>query len=288
MQILINGMIDGLLIAIMGVAVSLIYSTTKILNIALGAFYVLAPYIVLAVLQQSLPWGLAILVAFISVSLLSLMSEKVIHWPLETSHSPGDIHLIASLGLLIVITQVTAIIWGNETQILRSELGTLYQLFNIRLTQAQVLSLISSISILALFFSWLKLSKMGLQLRALADNPLLLSIMGKNVRKLRYSIFLTGAILSASVAIVTAYDIGFDPYSGLHAVLLGIIAAIIGGKNSFIGAALAGLLLGIIQSQILWFGSAQWEDAVSFIVLALFLLFRPNGIFNREKRVEFN
>ena len=73
---------------------------------------------------------------------------------------------------------------------------------------------------------------------------------------------------------------------GLDALLLGIAAVIIGGRDSFLGPALAGILLGVVRSGVIWFLSAQWEDAVTFTLLILFLFLRPQGLLGKKRRLE--
>ena len=90
----------------------------------------------------------------------------------------------------------------------------------------------------------------------------------------------------AAVSIAQAWDVGFDPHIGLKAVLIGMVAMIIGGTGNFAGPFVGGILLGILRTQVVWFGSARWEEAVTFALLALFLFFRPQGIFSRQARLE--
>ena len=89
-----------------------------------------------------------------------------------------------------------------------------------------------------------------------------------------------------------AYDIGFGPHTGLHATLLAVVAVIIGGRSSFVGPIVGGLLLGLIcaldliHAQVVWHFSARWQDAATFAALALFLLLRPQGLFGQKTRIE--
>ena len=65
-----------------------------------------------------------------------------------------------------------------------------------------------------------------------------------------------------------------------------MVAMIIGGTGSFIGPFVGGVLLGVLRAEVVWFGSARWEEAVTFTLLGLFLFFRPLGIFARRVRLE--
>lgn len=143
-----------------------------------------------------------------------------------TGHFPENsplqyVHLIGSLGMFLVLGQLIAIIWGNDTQILRSGTDKVYLIPDgLRLAQAQCVGRIGGLFTLMSFFVWLHRSSLGLQFRAMADNQVLLSLMGRNVRQLRRLVFLISGMIAAIAALVSAYDVGFDPNVGLNAVLI--------------------------------------------------------------------
>jgi len=286
MQILANGLIQGLLFALMGMSFSLVYSTTRTFHIALGGIYALAPYILLASVQAGIGWSIGIIAALGISATVGLLCEEVLHWPFLRKAAPTEVHLIGSLGMFLVLIQIIALIWGNDAQVLRAGIDQVFTFAGIRLTRAQVIGGAGTIAVVVGFFVWLRLSELGLQFRAMADNPILLSLLGRNVRQLRRMVFAVSGAMAALVALATAYDVGFDPNGGLQAVLIGVVATIVGGRGSLFGAALAGLLLGIIRSQVVWYSSARWEEAVTFLILAMILFFRPQGLFGRKLRLE--
>jgi branched-chain amino acid transport system permease protein len=142
------------------------------------------------------------------------------------------------------------------------------------------------IIVLTGFYGWLVFSKLGLQMRALADNPVELALYGYNVRMLRIISFSMAGFLCGISSLLVAYDIGFDPQGGLATLLLAVVAMIVGGRNSFAGPVLGGIILGVTRSEVVWFLSARWQEAVTFLLLALFLFFRPNGLLSPKTRLE--
>lgn len=286
MQILAHSIIQGLLFALMGVSFALVYNTTRVFHIALGAIYVLAPYVLLACLNIGLPLIISLLAALIVCSVIGLLCEELLHWPFLRKSAPLEVHLIGSLGMFLVIIQLIALIWGNDTQVLRSGIDDVYTFAGIRLTRAQLAGGSVAIATVALFFAWLSKTTLGLQFRGMSDNPILLSLLGNNVRNLRRLVFMISAVIASIAALATSYDVGFDPYGGMKAVLVGMVAAVVGGRGSFAGAAIAGLLLGIIRGQVVWYSSARWEEAATFLILAMILFFRPQGLFGRKLRLE--
>ncbi len=286
MQILINGFLQGILFGAVGVAFALVYRTTKVFYIALGGVYALAPYFLLSALEFDVPLVVGIMLALALSMLISILAEETIHWPFERKRSPTEVHLIGSLGFYLVLVQVIALVWGNEIKVLKPGGDTTWELFGVILVKAQLFGPLLALSAVLLLFIWLTRANRGLELRALADNPILVALLGRNIRALRRWVFGLSGALVAVVALGQAWDVGFDPHVGLNTVLLGMVAMIIGGSTTFVGPLIGGILLGILRSQVVWYGSARWEDAATFVLLALFLFLRPQGIFGRKQRLE--
>lgn len=278
LQTLLNGLVQGLLFAVIGVAFSLVYSTARVFYLALGSTFTIAPYIFVASTQAGMQWWLAVAVTLTTASVLGLAAEHFIHWPLDRSRAPGEIHLIASLGAFLVVGQVTVLAWGSDAKVLQAGMDTVYQLGELHLTQGQALTVFVAVAILAGLAGWFRWSDVGLRVRAMSSNAPLLASLGRDVRALRSGAFALSGVLAASAALLAARDLGFDPNVGMRTVLVGIAATIVGGRGSFVGAAVAGLLFGVLRAQVVWHSSARWEDAATFAVLALVLLVLPTGL----------
>jgi branched-chain amino acid transport system permease protein len=279
MQILVNGFIEGLLIAMMAMGFCLVYNSTGVLHIAQVAVYAIAPFILMSLLNAGCNIPMAVTIAIAVSIVLSLLIEKFNHWPLYEKGTSTQGHFISSLGIYIIVVQIIAILWGNDTKVLQKEIDAVYNIFNVVLTRSQLLGAVVSIL-------WLKKSDSGIKFMALADNPIQLSLMGYDISKMRLLAFAMSGIFTALASLLKALDVGFDPYSGFKIVLLAVIATIIGGKGSFAGPVIGGIALGIIRSQVVWYTSAKWEDAVSFLILVLFLFFRPQGLLGEKGRIE--
>lgn len=286
MQILANGLITGLTIVALALAFVVVYLPTRVFHIALGGVYTVVPFIAWACLQAGWPWFLAITVATLIGVLISLACEQFNHAPLESKQASSGAHLVSSLGIYIVMIQIIVMIWGNESRFFRTGPGAVVTVGNTILTQPQIIAAIASTIAIALFYGWLQYSNLGLQFRALADNPKEFALRGYDVNRLRLIAFGISGLLGSVSSLVVAYDVGFDPNAGLVAVLLAVVAVLIGGRQSFWGPILGGMLLGLIRAQVVWFLSARWQEAVTFLILALFLFLRPNGLLGQKGRLE--
>jgi branched-chain amino acid transport system permease protein len=285
-QILLNGLISGLVIALLGLAFTTASLPTRVFHVALAGISTVVPFIVWSMWKTTWApvWGVAL--AVVSGIVLSVLCEVLNHWWLERKNAPDVLHLVSSLGISIILVQIVAMVWGNDTHVLRDGIDRVFQCGSLRLTRSQLIAGSVSAGLLALFAVWLRLSKQGLQFRALADNPVQLALFGYNIRVLRLVAFALSGLLASIAALLTAYDIGFAAQGGLHALLLGVVAVIVGGRGTWFGPLVAGVLFGLIRAFVVWQFSARWQDAATFAVLVAFLFLRPQGLLGRKTRME--
>ena len=288
MQIFFNGLINGLTLAVLALGFSLVYLPTRVFALALAGIYVLTPYLVWQAQQWGIPLAGAIIVALSFVVLLNLAIEWFNHRPLVRRGASASAHMISSLGIFIIVIQVVALFWGNEARILRTSIDTTSSFGNIILTRSQFLAAGISLIILIGFYSWLQYTKLGLRFRALADNPIQLALHGFNTDHLRLLAAGMAGLLVGISSLLVANDFGFDPYTGLNALLLAIVATIVGGRHSFFAPILGGILIGVLRAEVVWFLSARWQEAATFFLLVLILFFRPQGLLGTKERLEAN
>jgi branched-chain amino acid transport system permease protein len=286
MQVAVNGLATGLLIAVLALAFTVVHLPTRVFHIALAGIYVLGPYVAMTFIGHSVPWPLALVAALGMGALLSATCEWLNHARLEKRGASTGTHLVASLGLFIIIVQAIVTIWGGEPKVLRLGQDKVVRAGGLMLTRAQLVAVGVSALLLAAFHVWLRRSDLGLRFRALADNPQEMALRGYDVRWLRLLAFGISGFLASAASLCTAFDLGFEPHSGLPTLLLAVVAMIIGGRSSFVGPLVGGLLLGLIRSEVVWYLSARWQEAVTFFLLAAFLLLRPQGLLGQKARLE--
>lgn len=278
-QLLVNGLVDGCLIALMALSFSLIYSTTRIFHIAHGAVFAAAGYVFYGsrmLLNWSLPVSCAVTVAVIS--LLGVALDQLFYAPLTKKDAPPLVLFLTSLGLYIAITNLLALFFGSDPKLLRLGGGAPLAIGSLSLAPAQLVQVLTTTLILLVVVGTLKSSGLGRSLRALRDDPLLATVIGMPVPSLRRGVFLIGSGLAAVAAILFAFDIAVTAHRGLTRVLEAAAALIIGGVRSFWGAIVGGLVLGLAQGAIQWRLPSRWAEAVTYLLLILVLLLRPWGL----------
>ena len=286
MQVLAFGLVTGSTIALVALAFQLVYLPTKVLHIALGAVYVAAPYAALLTIRAGLPWYATMVAALLFAVAASIAIEHFNHQPLERRQASFATHILSSLGIYIAAIQIIVVFWGNQPKMLRSGVDPIIRFAGVILTQTQIAILVISLVTLVVFFLWLRFTDLGLRFRSLADNPRELALRGYSITRLRVLAFALSGLIAAIAALLSAHEIGFQPHAGLDTVILAIVATMIGGRTSFWGPVLAGLMLGIVRAEVVWIFSSRWQEGITFLVLVLFLLFRPQGLIARRMRLE--
>lgn len=286
-QLLANGVVNGCVLALMSASFAFIYNTTRIFHIAHGGVYTVAAYLCYAFLiQMRLPLSVAILLALLLTALLGALVEYFLYAPLARRRASLSIALLSSLGLYVVLVNTVAMIWGNETKVLRSGVEATVQFGSVILTRIQIAQVIVAICLVSVFLWILQGTRWGRIMRAVRDNPTLTSVMGVNLYRVRVAVFAVGSALAAVAAILTALDVGMDPNVGMPMLLTAAVALIVGGVGSF-GAPIAGaFLIALVQSLLIWKLSARWVDAFTFGFLIACLIARPQGLLAGKRRVE--
>ena len=122
--------------------------------------------------------------------------------------------------------------------------------------------------------------------RAVVSDEDLARVYGIDVDRVILHVFLAASALAGAAGQLLALDSGIAPAMGFRVLVMGLIAAVIGGLGSVPGVALGALVLALLQHATAWWVSSQWQDAVVFAVLVVFLVLRPHGLLGRATRRE--
>ncbi len=285
-QLWVNGLIAGSVYALIALGFSIVYSTVRFFHFAHGAVYTAGAYFTyLYFVLFKLPFAATVALAVLSAAFLGMVIEFLVYKPIKRQRASGTILLIASLGVSIILQNVISLFFGDDTKTIRTgEVREGLNVLGARLTPVQIAIILTSLVLFGLTFLILKRSKIGKALRAVANDPELAVVMGLNKDRIVYFTYFAGSALAVIAAILISLDIDMTPLMGFQAMLYGVVAVVIGGLGNILGAYLGGLLLGLAQHLGVWYISSQWQDAIAFVILILFLLFRPQGFFGKKIR----
>lgn len=282
-QLLANGLQTGALYALVAAGFSLIFGMTRIFHAAHGATFTIAGFIFYeCYVVLGWAWPLAALASAAAAGLFGVLLDRWVYAVIQRHEGSFFTVFVASFGAAIVVQNVISIVFGRGMVTVSTPLSKSLEiipgLFIAPIAGAVLASAIVSFVLL----QWLLTrTNLGIALRALGENPALIEVYGLTPRRLSQYVFLIGSVLVVPAAILTAATSGLNPSMGNHVMLISIAATIVGGVGSLKGAAVAGLLLGLAENLCLAFIDPQWSEAVTFVILFLFILFRPGGVYGR-------
>lgn len=288
MDFVINGVIVGAIYALLALGFTIVYRTVKFFHFAHGVVYAVGAYIAYSLI---ITLGLNPIVSFFLASLLAgvvgVLIDRLVYRPLRMRKAPNLVFLIASFGVFIFIQNLLQLIYGAQIFTIRTgPVKEGHHFLGAVITDTQILILTTSVTLCIALWLFVKKTKLGKAMRAVADDPLAASIVGINPERIILAAFAIGSALAGAAGILISLETNIEPTMGMNAILKGIIASIIGGIGSIPGAMFGGLFLGIAENLGIWKISAGWKDCIAFVILIVFLLLRPGGIMGIKQKGE--
>jgi branched-chain amino acid transport system permease protein len=284
LQLLATGLVVGSLYALCALGWGLIYGTTLHFHVAHGAVFSLAAYF--AYVGQKLlhlPLGLAVTAAILAAAAAGLLIDLLLYQQLERRGALRTSLFIASLGLLILIENLLAIVFTPDP--MRLDIGALDTSLIVGpvfLTYLHVLTVVLAVAGYLTLMLFLRHSRWGQAIRAVSSSPEMARTVGIDLKRVHLLTYAIGSALAAPAGILVAMDVGAEPFRGTRFVLLASVAVIMGGIGSIPGAMLGGLFLGLLENVGIWQLPSEWQSAISFGVFLLFIVLRPRGFFGRR------
>ncbi|MFI4986229.1 MAG: branched-chain amino acid ABC transporter permease [Alphaproteobacteria bacterium] len=282
-QLLVNGVQVGALYALTAVGFSLIFGSTRIFHVAHGATFTLAGYIFYQLYSvDGLSWIAALAAAMLAACIFGVLVDRLVYAPIQRHEGSFFTVFVAAFGISIVAQNLVGTVFGRGFVSIASPLSRSVRLApGLYVPPTAALSVVAAVVCFAGLHLFLTRTHVGIALRALSENPELVRVFGLEPRRLSSYAFALGSLLVVPGALLTGTTSGLNPALGNHVLLISLAATIVGGVGSLRGAACGGLLLGLAENLALWRLDPQWSEAVTFVVLFLFIVFRPAGFFGR-------
>lgn len=285
-QLLINGLIAGAIYALVASGFSLIYSTNKFVHFAHGsviAFSAYVLYFLFSVLGLNFYFSVILAIAF--ASLLGYGLDILVYKPLRKRKTSSGILLVASVGLLILSESLILILFGADVKSIGFiKISKGIEFLGAAITPLQIAIIIISLILLATLFLFMKRTKLGKAMRAVSDNRDVAEIVGISSERIYSWSFIIGSAIAGIAAILIGLEQNLEPTMGTNLMIKGFAAAVIGGIGSVPGAILGSFLLGFAENFGIWYLPSGYKDAIAFVLLFVFLLFRPQGVLGVKRR----
>ena len=284
--LLLNGASIGLMYALIALGFVLVYKATDAINFAQGEFVMMSGLIAAAILAvEGVPLLVAIGATFAVMIVFGFGFERIVLRPLLGR--PVVAVIMATIGLAAVLRGLTPVVFGGETRALPLPIGDEpIAIGPASLSPIQVLGIVVTL-VFFVGLSWFfKKSRMGVAMRAVADNQQVAQAMGINVERYFALAWAMAGIVSAAGGIIWGSMLGVD----VHLALVGLKVfpvVILGGLDSIGGALIGGLVIGIVESLVAGYVDPYvgggTKDFVPYVLMIVVLMIKPYGIFGKRR-----
>ncbi|HET8811513.1 MAG TPA: branched-chain amino acid ABC transporter permease [Gaiella sp.] len=296
-QLTLNGLTLGSVYALIALGYSLVYGILKLLNFAHGDVVTVGAFIGFGMLQllggstdPVVPvWLLLLLIsatAMAGCAALGVVIERFAYRPLRDA--PRIAPLISALGVSFFLAYSLQLLFGSEQRdydAFSMDNGALFfkgfSIGAVHIPLLRIVVICAAFALMVVLWFLVNRTRTGKAMKATSFDREAAAMMGIDVDRVIVFAFVLGSALAGAAGVLSALRVPTYPSAGFITGLKGFTAAVIGGIGSIPGAMAGGLILGLAEAYTQGYISTKWSDLAVFVILILFMLFRPQGLFGR-------
>ena len=295
-QAIADGVLTGAVISLGAIGISFTMQIMRFANFAHAELLTWGGYLALVVvgffgagaptLGLSFGFGLvmAAVLAALATGVLAYGVDRLVFHRLRERGAHHLTLIFASFGIGLVMRHIVVLLWGHDSRFYTKELQMAREVLpGVRVLPDQVFILAITLAIVVALHLWLKHSRTGIAMRATAESPALAQACGIEVERVIRATWFIGGGLAALAGVFVGLTPQLNPEIGGNLLLALFAAAILGGIGSLPGAVLGGLLVGLAENLMLLVVSPGYKQAMSFGLLLLVLMLRPQGLFGERR-----
>lgn len=287
LQQIINGVSLGSIYALIALGYTMVYGIIKLINFAHGGVYMVGAYIgFYAVTRLNMGFITSLIASMLICALLGVVIERLAYKPLREASRIAA--LITAIGVSLFLEYATMFIVGPQPRAFPAVLPqTKVNFFdgNVYISFQQIVIFAVTIVLILLVQLIVYRTKVGKAMRTVSYDKDAALLMGINANTtISFTFAISSALAAAAGVLVGIYYTSIGPLMGIIPGLKAFVAAVLGGIGSIPGAAVGGLLMGIIETMVSGYWSSTLQDAVAFGVLIFILIIKPSGIFGSNIR----
>jgi branched-chain amino acid transport system permease protein len=287
LQQVVNGLVIGSSYALVAVGFTLIFGVLRIVYLAHGAVLVAGAYLGLFALNWTGSVTVALLVGTIGSALLGLLVEFVALRPVrEQNHL---IALVTTVSFATIVQEALRLsVQGGQpisypesigSVLLRTEIAGV----GLHVTVGQLAVMVVALALVVVLTYIIQRTWMGRSIRAVADSPLIASMLGIRVNVISAQTVALASALAGAAGVLLGLTIpAIDPYVGEHLQFKALAVVLFGGLGSIPGAVLGGVLLGFVEAMAAGYLATSFRDLFAFMTMVVILFFRPSGLLGRR------
>lgn len=284
-QQLVNGVILGATYALFALGFTLIFGVLRVINLVYGFYFSAGAFLALFATELlGLPIWLALPLAAAGAGLIAVVIDTLLLTRLRRRGGDELSTLMVTLGAVLALYALASMVLGTDIRRLPPWVisARAFDFASVRITVPQILILVATAVLVAGLVWLLRFTRLGLAVRAVAEQPDAAGLMGINAALVAALVsFLSGALAGAAGVLIGLAFNAVQPYMGEEMMLRGFVVVIVGGLGNITGALVAGMGLGIIEVLTAAYLSSGMKEAVAFLILVLVLWLRPAGLFGR-------
>jgi branched-chain amino acid transport system permease protein len=283
-EVLIGGLLSGVMYSLVAIGFVLIYKTSGVLNFAQGAQLMFAALTFVSLVERGVPFALALVLTFVLMVLLGLTIERTVLRPLV--NQPPITLFMATLGLSYVIEGVAQLVWGTQVHAL--ELGIAdepLQFFGIMVSTFDLFAAATAGVMVAALSAFFRYTRVGLAFRAVADDTYAAIAVGLRLPRIWATVWAAAGVIALVAGLLWGARLGVQ-FSLSLVVLKALPVLVLGGFDSIPGAIVGGLVIGALEKlaevYIGPFVGGGIESWFAYVAALAFLLIRPSGLFGQK------
>ena len=297
-QYVLDGLVNGSIIALGAVGLSITYNVLRFANFAQGEILAIGAYISMAFIvlmgvgigsigPVSFGWPLiaSIILSVLVTSVVVLSIDWLLFRILRQRSASRITFIIAAFGLSLIVRNVITLIAGADQMFLSFYIPKAIRVLdNLKVVPDDILILIITAICVVSLHTFLSITTVGKKMRAVAENPVLAMVNGINVKSVIRWSWIIGASLSAIAGTLHAHLTQLDPEMGFELILPMFAALIVGGVTNVYGAVLGGFLIGLTEAFAVAIDLSAYRGGIAFLIMIVVLIVRPQGILGEKER----
>lgn len=282
LQYVTTGLASGSIYALMGIAMVLTFRCTNVLNFAQGEISMLMTFVVFSCLTVfGLGLASSLVISFIASLLLGAFIYLGIVYPIRVR----DLEALAfsTLALKLSINGLAALIWGPAAQSFPPIFTPdRYAIFGTVIAAGHLFAIILCLGFTLAVTLFLRFTTFGMCMRASAENSQIAQLLGIDIRLVGMAAWMAAAVIGLATGVLLSTTTLISPYMMGLTVVKVFAAVLLGGMTSVVGAAVGGLMLGLLEAFVSFFFDPLFQDATALLALIAILLIRPQGLFGTK------
>ena len=274
-QQLINSLSVASVTILIGIGITLIFGLAGIVNFAHGEFLMVGGMVTWFLVNAGMNFFVALFGAMILVGALGFVAERgLFRFTLDRPMNG----FIMSIGLSVILQHVVIRIFNEVQKTIPDPVGQVWVVGGVNIIAMRAIVVAITAIVVAVTYFGISRSRYGIALRASIADQDTAALMGIPVRKYVTGVFVYGSLLAGLGGALMIALFPITPFTGSVVIIRGFAVSLIGGLGNVGGAVVGGLLLGLVDGLSAGYGSPEWTDAYSLVLMIAVLIIRPQGL----------